>query len=78
MVPFISAEVEYLIDNTTGILAKSYDIDDLAERIIQFLNNNELQIRIKSNIHYMINNVCSMNQMLNGFTDCFHFLQIKE
>ena len=76
--PFHSPEIEYIRDNLTGILAKSFDLDDMADRVVEYLQNNELQMKMRSNISNLINTTCSINQMLLGFTNCFKSLSIKK
>ncbi|MBN2214926.1 MAG: glycosyltransferase family 4 protein [Bacteroidales bacterium] len=70
--PFHSPEVEYIEDSKTGFLAESYNLDDLSKKILDYLTNPDLQEKMKKNINYLIRNKCSINNMLQGFLDCFN------
>lgn len=63
--PFHSPEVEYIIQNKTGYLADSYN--DMKYFVFDYLNNKEKQIKFKKEIEYCIENICSVDNMLNGF-----------
>ena len=59
-------EIEYLIPNQTGYLAKMDDYIDMSAWVEKYLMDAEMQINIKKEINYMIQNVCSIGQMLAG------------
>lgn len=63
--PFHSPEVEYIIQNQTGYLADSYN--DMKNFVFDYLNNKDKQIKFKKEIEYCIENICSVDNMLNGF-----------
>lgn len=59
-------EIEYLIPNQTGYLAKMDQYTDMSAWVEKYLSDAEMQLKIKSKINYMVQNVCSIRQMLAG------------
>ena len=75
--PFHSPEIEYLIHNNTGFQISNFDVDEMTKTIFDYLTNTGMQEEIKKNIEYTINNICSIEMMLKGFTDCFSWIARK-
>lgn len=72
--PYHSPEIEYLIEGKTGILARSFDIEDMTKKIYNYLISEELQKEMRQEIDYTIHNVCALENMVQGFLKCFNSL----
>jgi 1,2-diacylglycerol 3-alpha-glucosyltransferase len=69
-----SPEIEYLISNHTGYLAELDNYDEMANWIENYLNDMNLQKKIKKNITEMILNNCSIEKMVNGIDESLKFV----
>lgn len=72
--PFHAPESEYVINGKSGFFAESRNIEQLSGLIIKYLNNTELQKSIHSQISYVVENVCSLENMITGFDECIHYV----
>jgi 1,2-diacylglycerol 3-alpha-glucosyltransferase len=73
-----SPEVEYIIQNKTGYLAKENDFNELTDWVNKFLISNETKTEFKNNIENVITNVCSIDNMLNGFIEIINYVTKDE
>lgn len=71
--PFHSPEVEYVIQNKTGYLADDYN--DMKNFVIAFLKNEKKQIKFKKEINYCIENVCSIDNMIDGICQAIKYCE---
>lgn len=72
--PFHSPEVEYIIQNETGYLARTNDINDMKGFIISYLENSNIQMFMRDEIDKIINGKASINRMINGFDAAINYL----
>lgn len=75
--PFHSPEVEYVINNETGFLLEEHSADSLALALNNYLNKEELQIKIKKNIQIMVSEVFPIEKMVKGFDDAISYVLSK-
>jgi glycosyltransferase involved in cell wall biosynthesis len=61
-----SPEIEYLINNKTGFVIEDDSIESLVNSIEVYLTSPEIQHKMKREIKYMIENVCSIEKMSEG------------
>lgn len=65
--PFHSPEAEYVIDGKTGYFVEYDNNDAMAEKIIDFLRSRQQQELMRNEIRCMIENECTIGNMINGF-----------
>lgn len=75
--PFHSPEIEYVKNFETGFFAEPYNYSQLADLIIKYLSDKELQETIYYNIEHLIKNKITIDNMLDGFRECFDYLKPK-
>lgn len=75
--PHHGPESEYVIEGKTGFYAEAHNFEQLAELIIKYLTNTELQKYVHTQINYVVENVCSLENMINGFDECIQFVNEK-
>jgi glycosyltransferase involved in cell wall biosynthesis len=75
--PFHSPEVEYVKNKLTGYLAKNYDVGDLCDFVIELYKNKSLQIEMKKEINYCVENRCNINNMANGFVNAINYVTLN-
>ncbi len=61
-------------DGYNGFYFKSDDIDDLAEKIIRILNNEELRIRMGKNSLQIIKEDVNVHRVIKGYIDAFNYV----
>jgi len=71
--PFHSPEIEYLIQNKTGYLAKNGNIDDMSGFIVNYIHNTGLQDLMKNEIENCITTNCCISNMEKGFADAINY-----
>lgn len=71
--PFHSPEIEYVVDNETGFLIPDLSVEKMAETIINYLQNEPMQLRIKDNIKRKMETELTTENMVKGFTDAVAF-----
>jgi glycosyltransferase involved in cell wall biosynthesis len=76
--PFHSPEIEYLIQNKTGYLAKNGNIEDMVNFIVNYLHNSELQNLMKKEIENCVTSRCSISNMEKGFVDAINYCMRDE
>lgn len=76
--PFHSPEVDYVIDGRTGFLVEYDDNYTMAERIVEFLRNEQQQKLMKDGIRYMVENVCNIENMIKGFKQAVSYLSSRK
>ena len=75
--PFHGPEVEYVKNKLTGYLAKNYDVGDLCDFVIELYKNKSLQIEMKKEINYCVENRCNINNMANGFVNAINYVTLN-
>ena len=73
--PFHSPEVEYIINNKTGYLAKNNSLSDLVNWVLKYFNDCNLQKVMKDEIRNSVEFVFSKDKMVNGFLDALEYVQ---
>ena len=63
-------EIHYLINGKTGFLVKNNDIEDLEEKILYLLENEEKRKEFASNARKHILQVASIEKMYDAFQNC--------
>lgn len=76
--PYHSPEIEYLIQNKTGYLAKNGNMADMIDFIIKYLHNTELQNVMKKEIENCVTTRCSISNMEKGFVDAINYCKRNE
>lgn len=71
--PFHSPEIEYVINHKTGFLVEYGKNKEMAEIIIDYLLHNG-KSEMKKNIKYIVENVCSLDNMLKGFKKAIDYV----
>jgi len=73
--PFHGPEVEYVIDNKTGFLLPYGNDELMAKIIMEYLLDNAKQKEMKEEIRNIVENVCSMDNMINGFMGAIKYIE---
>lgn len=71
--PYHSPEIEYLINNMNGYLAKDFNIQDLSNKIIAFLQDAEMQSIFKNNALNYAYTVATTENMLSGLNNAIEY-----
>ena len=74
--PFHGPEGSYIINYKTGYKARNLDINDMAEFIYNYLNNNRLQTNVTIEIEKFIREECSIDIMNRRFIEAINYVQI--
>jgi len=75
--PFHSPEIGYLIDGKTGFLVEYGDEELMAEVIIGYLNDKEKQAMMKKEIRFTVENICYIDNMIDGFIQAINYAGSK-
>lgn len=70
--PYHSPEAEFLIDGKTGIWANPYDCNDMAKRINDSINNEDLHTHCLEEIEKIIPDI-SIEKMVDGIMEAIDF-----
>jgi glycosyltransferase involved in cell wall biosynthesis len=73
-VPAHGPEIEYIIHSQTGFVTPNRDVQAMADTVFDYLNNLELQLQIKSHIRNMIEHVCPIEKLVNGFVNAIDYV----
>jgi glycosyltransferase involved in cell wall biosynthesis len=65
--PFHSPEAEYIEKYNTGFLVEEKNLEAISDVIYKYLIDPSLQTEIRKNIQYVIQNICSIDNMAAGF-----------
>lgn len=75
MVPVVCTDTggnpELIENKKNGFLVKVGDVDELAKRIIQILNNRELSIRFAQNSFEKVSNMCDKKKMTENILEVY-------
>lgn len=71
--PFHSPEIEYVTNGETGFLIPNLSVVKMAETIMAYLNNSDLQKSMKGKIKEKIESLTPEN-MVKGFTDAIDYV----
>ena len=67
-------EVEYVINGETGYLVETGDFAKMAEVMVRYLKDKNIQRNFRRNIRYMVNNVCNIKKMIDGFQEAVEYV----
>lgn len=73
-VPAHGPEIEYIIHGQTGFIVEDRSVAKMAETICEYLNSDEKQASVKVNIRNLIENICPIEKLTNGFIDAINYL----
>jgi glycosyltransferase involved in cell wall biosynthesis len=73
-VPAHSPEIEYIIHGETGFIVKHKSIEDMAETIYNYLNDEQLKKEVKIHIRNMIENVCPMEKLISEYINAINYV----
>jgi len=76
--PYHSPEVEYVLNNKTGYLAKTGDVKDMKDWINNYLNDKNLQRVMKKEIKYSVIYRFPKRKMVQGILDAIEYSLIKK
>jgi len=72
-----SPEIIYLKHGQNGFLFKEGDLDDLKEKVLLLLSNNELYNEFSRNAGYTAKNEASFDRMVEGFREAIRYVESK-
>ena len=67
-------EIEYLVHKVTGFIIREHSLREMASTIDYYLQNKTMQVSMKKNIRYMVDNVCSLDNFIKGFQDTIKYV----
>jgi len=70
---FHGPEVEYVIDGKTGFLVPYHDNKAMANTIVAYLNDEEMQACMRSDVLYMMKKEVTLHNMVQGLIDAIEF-----
>lgn len=73
-IPAHGPEIEYIVHGKTGFICKNKCVEDMANVIYDYLSNKELQNEMRSHIRYMIENICTIENLTNGFANAIDYV----
>jgi len=75
--PYHSPEIQYLINGKTGFFVPYGDNKKMADVIVEYLLDEDKQKEMKKEIRYMVENICSIENMIRGFKEAIEYLSTK-
>ena len=66
-------EIEYVVNNKTGFVIAEVSVENMANTILNYLQNEPLQVHIKDNIKHKMETELTIDNMVKGFTDAVSF-----
>ncbi len=76
--PFHAPESENLIHNETGYLVEKHHPRELAKTIEEHLSDEKTRIKMRQSIRYRVENVCSVQNFVEGFKRAINFVTFSE
>jgi len=73
--PYHSPEIEYVEDGRTGFLIPYGDNNLMAEVIINYLLDEEKQKEMRKEMRNIVENICSIENMINGFKEAIYYVK---
>jgi len=70
-------EIEYLINGKTGSFVPYGDNKKMTDVIVEYLLDEDKQKKMKKEIRYMVENICSIENMIKGFKEAIEYLSAK-
>lgn len=77
LVPAHGPEIEYIIHGKTGFVIPNRDVAEMARFVFDYLNNQELQEQSRSHIRNMIEHVCPIEKLVDGFANAIDYVKKK-
>jgi len=76
--PFHSPEIEYLIDGQTGFIVENRNNEKMINTILNYLlAPNDVKSQFKENIREILENKCSIENMITGFKKTINYCKEK-
>ncbi len=75
--PYHSPEIQYLINGKTGFFVSYGDNKKMADAIVEYLLDEGKQKEMKKEIRYMVENKCSIENMIRGVKEAIEYLSAK-
>jgi glycosyltransferase involved in cell wall biosynthesis len=75
--PFHGPEEEYIINGVTGFQLEEHSVLAIARQVTSYLENNEIQDLIRSNISTYVQTDLSVDNMVRGFEDAINYVIAK-
>jgi glycosyltransferase involved in cell wall biosynthesis len=72
-IPFHGPELDYVVENETGFLIPDFSVEKMAQKIMDYLQNEPLQMDMKKHIQDKMDNQLTIANMVLGFTDAVAF-----
>ena len=66
-------EIEYIVDNETGFKISDFSIEKMAQKILDYLQNPDLQTKMHNNIRYKMDVELTPENMVKGFIDAVNY-----
>jgi glycosyltransferase involved in cell wall biosynthesis len=70
-------EIEYVVHNETGFVVPDTSVEKMSDTILDYLQNERMQRRMKNNIQQKIEHELTTENMVKGFTDAIQFVLKK-
>jgi glycosyltransferase involved in cell wall biosynthesis len=75
--PYHGPEIDYIVNNKTGYLAKNKDLSDIVKFIERYFTDTKLRKNILNNIESLVKNKLTLNNMINGIINGIDYCQKK-
>ena len=66
-------EIEYVVNDETGFVIPDVSVEHMANAVINYLENETLQLKMKNNIKRKMETELTIDNMVKGFTDAVSF-----
>lgn len=76
-IPAHGPEIEYIIHGKTGFIVRNKSVEEMAGIIYKYLNDDRLQKEFKIHIRHMIENICPIETLTDGFIDAIKYVSNK-
>lgn len=76
-IPAHGPEIEYIVHGKTGFVVKNKSVEDMAGAIYNYLNDELLQKEFKIHIRQMIETICPIERLTNGFINAINYVHKK-
>ena len=71
-VPAHGPEIEYIVHGRTGFVIKDKNVEDMAEAIYTYLNDEQMQNEFRIHIRNTIENICPIEKLTGGFINAIN------
>lgn len=77
LVPAHGPEIEYIVNGNTGFIAKNKNIEDMSERIFNYLHDDQLRQYMKIQIRNMIEKICPVEKLVGEVIQAINYVRKK-